>query len=94
MVELAECETALAEALRQGVSPEAETLAPLLERHRAWVGSMWGRPCTADAYAGLAELYLSHPDFILRYETIAPGFAAYLAKAMKAYAQRLREQSE
>jgi MerR family transcriptional regulator, thiopeptide resistance regulator len=47
---------------------------------------MWGRPCPAERYAGLAELYLEHPDFVARYEQIAPGFAVYLAKAMKLHA--------
>jgi hypothetical protein len=77
MKELADREQDLVEAQRQGVPPESEKLAPLLERHRAWTGSMWSHPCAPDAYAGLAELYLSHLDFICRYETIEPGFAAY-----------------
>ena len=91
MAELAECEQGLAEAQRQGVPPESEQLTTLLDRHRAWVGSMWGRPSRLEAYAGLADLYLSHPDFIQRYETIEPGFATYLTTAMKAYVERSRK---
>lgn len=87
--ELKELEQGLAEGLRRGVSRESASLDPLLERHRAWVGFMWDKPCPPDAYAGLADLYLSHPDFIARYESIEPGFAEYLAGAMKAYAGRL-----
>ncbi|MEM7778569.1 MAG: MerR family transcriptional regulator [Pseudomonadota bacterium] len=88
MAELAELETALAKQLKAGVPADSDTLDPLLDRHRAWVASMWGRACPPDAYAGMAELYLSHPDFEKRYETIATGFTAYLTTAMKAYAAR------
>jgi DNA-binding transcriptional MerR regulator len=91
MAELAEVEQALAEGLRRGAPPQSDALAPLLERHRAWVGRMWDRPCPPDAYAGLADLYLSHPDFIKRYETIEPGFAEYLTTAMKHWVAMQRE---
>lgn len=89
MTELADIECALAEKLRERVSAEAGELAPFLERHRAWVGEMWGRPCSLQAYAGLADLYLSHPDFRARYERLEPGLTGYLTSAMKAYAARV-----
>jgi hypothetical protein len=41
-----------------------------------------------ERYAGLADLYLSHPDFVARYEAIAPGFTEYLTRAMKLHAAR------
>lgn len=86
--ELHDLEQALADGLRSGVDASSEVLDTLLVRHRDWVGQMWDRPCTFEAYAGLADLYLSHPDFVARYEQIEPGFAEYLAAAMKAYAKR------
>ncbi len=49
---------------------------------------MWDKPCSPASYSGLADLYLSHPDFRARYEAIAPGFTEYLTAAMKAYATR------
>ena len=88
MSELAELETDLADGLRQGVPPDSEALAPLLARHRAWVAHMWGRDCPSEAYAGLADTYLSHPDFRQRHEAIEKGFAEYLSAAMKAHAER------
>ena len=72
----------------EGSGRYSESLDLLLDRHRAWVAFMWDRPCSAEAYAGLADLYLSHQDFEDRYERIEPGFAAYLTDAMKAYAAR------
>jgi len=86
--EYAQVEQALAGALRHDVDPGAAGVDALIRRHRAWVAAMWGRPCTAQAYAGLADMYLSHPDFVARYERIEQGFAQYLARAMKLHAER------
>ena len=86
--EYAEVEQALAGALRNGVDPASEAVGLLLRRHRAWVSTMWGKVCPPQAYSGLADLYRSHPDFIARYEGIAPGFAGYLADAMKLHAAK------
>ncbi len=91
LVELHDVEQAIAEAHRRGLPAGSPSLALLLERHRAWVGAMWGRPCPPDAYAGLADLYLAHPDFVARYETIAEGFAQFLATSMKLHARRLTD---
>ncbi|MEP7311399.1 MAG: MerR family transcriptional regulator [Pseudomonadota bacterium] len=84
--ELAAVEGALADCCRRKLPVDAVELQPLLGRHRAWVALMWNRPCPPAAYAGLAELYLSHPDFRARYETLQSGFAQYLADAMRGYA--------
>lgn len=88
MHELHDLEQALAEGLRRGVDPASGAIDGLIARHRAWVAQAWDRPCTAEAYAGLADLYLSHPDFVSRYETIERGFAQYLTTAMKAHAAK------
>ncbi|WP_034157509.1 MerR family transcriptional regulator [Sphingomonas sp. ERG5] len=87
MKALESIETALADALRHGVSPQAATLDPLIERHRAWVGSSWGREATPPAYAELADVY-EHADFRARYESIEPGFADYLMTAIRSWATR------
>jgi MerR family transcriptional regulator, thiopeptide resistance regulator len=88
MTALADLEHGLAEGLRRGLPANSDSLDPLLSGHRAWVALMWGRECSSEAYAGLADLYLAHPDFRTRYETIEPGFCDYLTTAMKAYAAR------
>lgn len=89
LAELAALEQGLAEGYRQKEPADSPAHDLLLDRHRAWVAFMWDRPCPPDAYAGLADLYLSHPDFEKRYEQIEPGFTAYLTEAMKAYAARI-----
>ncbi|MDB5528539.1 MAG: MerR family transcriptional regulator [Devosia sp.] len=88
MAELREIEQGLAEAMRLGVPPQAAQLEPLIERHAQWVGGRWGRTVTPEAYLGLTEIYLGHPDFVARYEQIEAGFTDYLASAMRSWAQR------
>jgi MerR family transcriptional regulator, thiopeptide resistance regulator len=84
---LAAVEAELAAHCRQNTPHEDAGLHALLARHRDWVSSMWGRPCPATAYAGLASLYETHPDFRARYETLATGLADYLPAAMRAYSR-------
>jgi DNA-binding transcriptional MerR regulator len=86
--ELEEVEQALASALRNGVDPGSDGVDLLITRHRAWVGAMWGRPCSPQRYSGLADLYLAHPDFVSRYERIEKGFTDYLTSAMKQHAKK------
>ncbi len=86
--ELEDLETAWADAMRNGVPADSPALDPLLERFAHWVGTMWNRPCPPDAFVGLADLHLGHPDFVARYEAVAPGFSDYHAAGMKAYAAR------
>lgn len=88
MAELAQIEGDLAESCRRKVPVDSPALDPVLNRHRAWVSTMWNRPCPPQAYAGLANLYLEHPDFRARYETLEPGFCDYLVAAMKAHVER------
>jgi hypothetical protein len=83
-------EMALVELFKAGTAQENETVGPALDRHRAWIGRMWGnKKCKPAAYAGLADFYSSHPDFRTRYEAHGEGFTDWLAGAMKAYAARL-----
>ena len=88
--ELLAVETAWAGAMKNGVPADSAALDPLLRRHRDWVAAMWNKPCPPQAYAGLADLHLSHPDFVARYEALAEGFSDYHAASMQAYAGRLR----
>src|SRR5690606_12932206 len=88
MQDLQVIEEALAEAGGRDVDPRSVAVDGLLRRHGAWVAMMWNKPCPPQAYAGLADLYLSHPDFVARYEQLVPGFAKCLAGAVKAHAPR------
>jgi len=83
-------EMTLVERFLAGNPPQEESNAPALERHRAWIGRMWGnKVCPPASYAGMADLYSSHPDFRARYEAHGAGFTDWLTAAMKAHAARL-----
>ena len=88
IAEIEEVESQLAERCAAGTDVASAQLETLLARHRAWVGSMWGKDCPPDRYAGLADLYISHPGFVARYESRQAGFAAWLSAAMKQHAER------
>lgn len=84
MQKLQTIEAALVELYESGAAPETADLTT----HKNWVTEMWGYECTFETYEGLAELYLSQPDFIARYETLSEGFSQWLNKAMVAYAKQ------
>lgn len=88
MSSLKDIEQELAEALRNGTPPEAQSLGPLLDRHFSWVKQSWGQVAPVSAYAGLADTYLAHPDFVSRYEQIQLGFAEFLSKAIRSWVKR------
>lgn len=81
-------ETALAGNFLAGYAPDDQAVAPALDRHWNWIERMWDRPATPMSYAGLADLYASHPGFRERYEKHGTGFTDWLAEAMKAHAGR------
>ncbi|WEK46980.1 MAG: MerR family transcriptional regulator [Candidatus Andeanibacterium colombiense] len=80
--------TAFAEAFAAGMGSENPANEPLLERHRACIAEMWGHACPPQAYAGVADLYLDHPDFRTNMDRRGAGFTDWLTAAMKAYAVR------
>ena len=86
---LRQIETRLVEQFEAGLAHDSDELRETMEEHRAWVAKMWGNDCTADGFAGLAELYVSHPDFVARYEALSPRFSTWFSDAMKAHAARL-----
>lgn len=78
----------LGDAYASGIAPDDESLEPLMRRHHAWVRQGWRHEPSAEAYAGLGELYNSHPDFVARFDAYAPGLSAWLEQAMKSFAAR------
>jgi MerR family transcriptional regulator, thiopeptide resistance regulator len=80
---------ALAQAFKAGAAPDDPANDPLLARHHAWIAAMWDKACPPQAYAGLADLYLEHPDFRTNFDRKGAGFTDWLTTAMRAYAARL-----
>ena len=89
MKELNAMEGQLVTAFQSGARVGDRALVPIFDAHRALMALLWGDACDADAYAGLADLYLAQPDFVARYERLAPRFSQWLPKAMKAYASEI-----
>lgn len=90
MARLKTIEVRLVDAFESGIAPEAPGNHAVVEDHRNLIADFWGKACPPDAYAGLADLYLAHPDFVARYERLSPRFSAWLPAAMRAHAARLR----
>jgi DNA-binding transcriptional MerR regulator len=81
---------ALARAFHNGDAPDDPANDPLFARHHAWIAAMWDKACPPQAYAGMADLYLEHPDFRARFDKDGgAGFTDWLTAGMKAYAGRL-----
>lgn len=80
---LRKIESILVASYEAGATPNSVDLSA----HQNWVSEMWGRPCDAEAYGKLSEIYLAHPDFIARYEALSEGFSQWLNAAMVAWSE-------
>src|SRR5688572_28303982 len=81
-------EAELAGRFLAGAKAGSPDLDPMLDRHRAWISQKWGRECAREGYAGVADMYLAHPDFRTHFDKRGEGFTDWLTTAMKAYAAR------
>ncbi len=89
MERLRDIEAQLVAAFQNSLAAGDRRLVPILEAHRALMTNFWGDECGPAAYAGLADMYQAHPDFVSRYERLAPRFSQWLPAAMKAYAAEI-----
>ena len=80
--------TALAAAVTAGEDPSGTEGQRIAAMHRRWLGYTWNF-YTPQAHAGLAELYVADPRFTAYYDKAAPGCAAFLRNAVKAYTAAL-----
>ncbi len=82
LTELARLEAKLRDHYLNDTDPNETFIA-----HQKWVGEMWGYECSNEAYAGLAQIYRAHPDFVQRFETIEKGMGEWLPHAMEDWAK-------
>lgn len=73
----------LAEAVKAG-DPRGAAAAALCEAHRRWLKCYW-KTYTQQAHLGLAELYVADERFKAYYDAVAPGGAAFLRDALRAF---------
>jgi DNA-binding transcriptional MerR regulator len=81
-------EVAVAKALTDGLPASSDHVQGLMQGWADFIGKTWGRTPTGESFAGLGQLYQSHPDFRARYDGRAAGLTDYLAEAMRIYGER------
>lgn len=78
-------------ALRRAVAaddPAGEDAKEAVRLHAAWLAHYWPKGAvTPEAHIGITEMYTQDPRFTAYYEQVAPGCAAFLARAVKTYYQ-------
>lgn len=72
---------------RDPADPEVQAFAA---RQHAWIENFY--PVSAEMFRGLAELYVTHPEFRANYDKVAPGLADFLRQAMVIYADTVLEE--
>lgn len=76
-------------ALRRAAAagdPAGEDAREAVRLHAAWLAHYWPEGAvTPEAHIGMAEMYVQDQRFAAYYEQVAPGCAAFLARAVKAY---------
>ncbi|NKS36574.1 MerR family transcriptional regulator [Rhodococcus hoagii] len=73
-----------------GLAPDSPEVLAITRRHYEWVAAGWqDRRPTADAFAGLGEMYVSDPRFAKHYDRHGPGTAEFVRDAMLAFAVAL-----
>lgn len=77
-------ESAMADQLRAGAAPADDAVQQLMREHYSWVARFWTPD--ADAFAGLGQLYVDHPEFRAHYDDREPGLAEFYRDAMDVYA--------
>ena len=82
--DLATRDEAYAALLDDAVAPDDPRVQAVTADHYRWVCQFWTPD--ADAFAGLGDLYVDHPDFKARYDAVRPGLAEYVRDAMAVYA--------
>lgn len=89
LAQLADVESDLVAAMRSRQPPESAGAQRLVARHHQWVALSWPTAPNAETYSGLAQLYVDHPEFRARYESMEPGFTEWLVGAMRHFAETL-----
>jgi hypothetical protein len=80
-------EAAFAALLRSGATPNHEAALALAEEARLHI-DRWFYECTPEMHVGLAAMYEADPRFRAHYDNQEPGLASFVAKAIRANAQR------
>lgn len=84
-----EDEQAYQAALRRAVAsgdPTGEDAREAVRLHAAWLAHYWPKGAvTLEAHTGMAKMYVQDQRFSDYYEKLAPGCAAFFARAVESY---------
>ncbi|MEN3611471.1 MerR family transcriptional regulator [Plantactinospora sp. ZYX-F-223] len=70
-----------------GAAPDGEEVQAITRRHHEWLSGT-GNPVNREYFLALAEMYVADPRFTANYDRHGAGTAAFIADAMKVYAER------
>lgn len=79
--------TALEQAVQQQADPRGPAGETIVRLHRRWLAFTWPPGYTAQAYRGLADLYVQDTRFTSYYDAHITGCAAFLRQAIYAATQ-------
>ncbi len=75
----------LIELIDESAANDDARVLDVIDLHYRWVSNFWTP--NREAYIGLGELYVDHPEFKANYDAQDPRLAEFLRDAMAAYAQ-------
>lgn len=72
-----------------GEAPDGEEAQAITRRQYEWISAGWqGRGPSAEAFAGLGQMYVDDPRFGAHYDGHGEGTAVFVRDAMRVYAER------
>lgn len=72
-----------------GESPDGAEAQEITRRQYEWISAGWqGRGPSAEAFAGLGQMYVDDPRFTANYDAHGEGTAVFVRDAMRVYADR------
>lgn len=70
-----------------GLAPDSAVVQEIVQRHCDWLGDSWqGKPVTAEAFAGLGQLYVDDPRYAANYDVHGAGTTVFVRDAMVIFA--------
>ncbi|MEO3847463.1 MerR family transcriptional regulator [Streptomyces sp. B8F3] len=72
-----------------GEAPDGEVAQEITQRQYEWISDGWqGQEPSAEAFAGLGQMYVDDPRFGAHYDARGEGTAVFVRDAMRVYAER------
>lgn len=76
----------LVECIEKGSDPTAEVVQKIIKKHHAFIEET--NTATKEVYKAFAQLYAEHPEFRKQLDPFHPQLAAFMADAMKVFAEK------